>query len=101
MPQDLQEALNAFTRERKFNRKGPLCVALVMTQQARAKGLPLNSSELLTEGGGQVFGLGQERRAVDPATTRHHPRSRVGGWPHEPRQHGVIVESSRNRTLKN
>ena len=59
MPGDLQEALSAFTKERKFNRKGPLCVALVMTQQARLKGLPLDSGELLTEGGGQVFGLGK------------------------------------------
>ena len=41
MEGDLQEVLNAFTRERKFNRKGPLCVALVMTQQARVNGLPL------------------------------------------------------------
>ena len=52
MPGDLQDELNAFTKERKFNRKGPLCVALVLTQQARAKGLPLDSAKLLTEGGG-------------------------------------------------
>jgi hypothetical protein len=45
MPGDLQDALIAFTRERKFNRKGPLCVALVMTQQARVRGLPLDSGE--------------------------------------------------------
>ena len=50
MEGDLQEVLNAFTRERKFNRKGPLCVALVMTQQARLNGLPLDSA--VTEGGG-------------------------------------------------
>ena len=31
MPRDLLDALIVFTRERKFNRKGPLCVALVMT----------------------------------------------------------------------
>jgi hypothetical protein len=65
----LQEALNVFTRERKFNRKGPLCVALVMTQQARAKGLPLDSAKLPTEGGGQVFGLG--RSAVQSILQRH------------------------------
>ena len=69
MPGDLQEALIAFTRERKFNRKGPLCVALVMTQQARVKGLPLDSGELLTEGGGQVFGLGKS--AVQSILQRH------------------------------
>jgi hypothetical protein len=61
--------LNAFTRERKFNRKGPLCVALVMTQQARMKGLPLDSGELLTEGGGQVFRLGKS--AVQVILQRH------------------------------
>ena len=44
MPGDLHETLNAFTKERKFNRKGPLCVALVMTQQARANGPPTPSS---------------------------------------------------------
>ena len=69
MEGDLQEALNAFTRERKFNRKGPLCVALVMTQQARVNGLPLNSAGLLTEGGGQVFGLGKS--AVQSILQRH------------------------------
>ena len=37
MPVDLQEELNAFTKERKFNRKGSLCVALVTTQHARTK----------------------------------------------------------------
>jgi hypothetical protein len=69
MEGDLQEALNAFTRERKFNRKGPLCVALVMTQQARVNGLPLDSAGLLTEGGGQVFGLGKS--AVQSILQRH------------------------------
>jgi hypothetical protein len=69
MQGDLQEALNAFTKERKFNRKGPLCVALVMTQQARAKGLPLDPGELLTDGGGQVLGLG--KGAVQSILDRH------------------------------
>jgi hypothetical protein len=66
---DLQEALNAFTKERKFNRKGPLCVPLVMMQQARAKGLPLDPGELLTDGGGQVLGLG--RGPVQSILERH------------------------------
>ena len=69
MPADLHDALTAFTKERKFNRKGPLCVALAMTQQARVRGLPLNSSELLTEAGGQVFGLGKS--AVQSILQRH------------------------------
>ena len=68
MTDDLQEVLEAFNRERKFNRKGPLCVALVMTQHAR-KGLPLDAAELLTDGGGQVFGLGKS--AVQSILQRH------------------------------
>jgi Domain of unknown function (DUF4928) len=51
--------LQAFTKDRKFNRKGPLSVALVVTQHARNMGLPLDPEKLLTEGGGQVLGLGK------------------------------------------
>ena len=69
MSSDLNEALNAFNKEHKFNRKGPLCVALVMTQHARVRGLPLDAGELLTEGGGQVFGLGKS--AVQSILQRH------------------------------
>lgn len=65
---DLVTALRNFNKDRKFNRKGPLCVALVITQYAR-KGLPLNPDELLTEAGGQVFGLG--RGAVQAVLNRH------------------------------
>jgi Domain of unknown function (DUF4928) len=69
MPEDLQEILAAFTKDKKFNRQGPLCVALVMTQQARKSGLPLDPGQLLTEGGGQVLGLG--KGAVQSILTRH------------------------------
>jgi Domain of unknown function (DUF4928) len=69
MPEDLQETLAAFTKDKKFNRQGPLCVALVMTQQARKSGLPLDPGQLLTEGGGQVLGLG--KGAVQSILTRH------------------------------
>lgn len=65
---DLTTALRHFNKERKFNRKGPLCVALVVTRHAR-KGLPLNPDELLTEAGGQVLGLG--RSAVQAVLNRH------------------------------
>ena len=37
---DLLTALRDFNKDRKFNRKGPLCVALVVTQHARKMGLP-------------------------------------------------------------
>ena len=65
---DLVAALRDFNKDRKFSRKGPLCVALVVTQHAR-KGLPLNPDELLTEAGGQVLGLG--RGAVQAVLNRH------------------------------
>jgi Domain of unknown function (DUF4928) len=69
MPEDLQETLATFTKDKKFNRQGPLCVALVMTQQARKLGLPLDPGQLLTEGGGQVLGLG--KGAVQSILNRH------------------------------
>jgi hypothetical protein len=65
---DLIVALRDFNKERKFSRKGPLCVALVITQHAR-KGLPLDPDKLLTEAGGQVLGLG--KGAVQAALNRH------------------------------
>ena len=69
MTGDLTFTLQAFTKDRKFNRKGPLSVALVVTQQARNMGLPLDSEKLLTEGGGQVLGLGKS--AVQAILHRH------------------------------
>ncbi|MEK4031507.1 DUF4928 family protein [Methylocystis sp. IM2] len=66
---ELNQALTAFTKEKKFARKGPLCVAIVMTQQAKASGLPLDPANLLTEQGGQVLGLG--RGAVQAVLNRH------------------------------
>ena len=49
--------------------KGPLCVALVVTQHARKLGLPLQADQLLTRQGGQVRGLG--RNAVQTILHRH------------------------------
>jgi len=66
---DLIDALREFDRERKFSRKGPLCVALVVTQHARRLGLPLDAEKLLTDGGGQVLGLG--KAAVQSVLARH------------------------------
>ena len=54
-----QQELAAFTAKKSFRGKGPLSVALVVTQHARKMGLPLDSEKLLTEGGGQVLGLGK------------------------------------------
>lgn len=65
---DLVTTLRDFNKDRKFSRKGPLCVALVVTQHAR-KCLPLNPDALLTEAGGQVLGLG--KGAVQAVLSRH------------------------------
>ncbi|MBR4876174.1 MAG: DUF4928 family protein, partial [Rhodocyclaceae bacterium] len=65
---DLMKALQKFNADRRFGRKGALCVALVVTQHAK-KGLPLDPDALLTEGGGQVLGLG--RGAVQAILARH------------------------------
>ena len=65
----LETALDRFASEKRFTGKGALCVALVVTDQARKNGLPLNSDDLVTEGGGQVLGLG--RGAVQAILKRH------------------------------
>jgi Domain of unknown function (DUF4928) len=69
MSGDLTLKLQAFTKDRKFSRKGPLSVALVVTEHARNMGLPLDPEKLLTEGGGQVLGLGKS--AVQAILHRH------------------------------
>jgi hypothetical protein len=52
-----------------FRGKGALSVALVVTQHGRKMGLPLDAEKLLTEGGGQVLGLG--KGAVQAILKRH------------------------------
>ncbi len=69
MPEDLQPLLQTFTKEKGFRGKGQLCVALVVTQHARSKGLPLKPDNLVTDGGGQVLGLG--KGAVQAILERH------------------------------
>lgn len=69
MPTDLERALDTFTSKHGFKGKGPLCVALVVTEHARAKGLPLDSEALVTPRGGQVLGLG--RSAVQSILKKH------------------------------
>ena len=69
MPTDLKEALNEFVSDHKFKGKGPLCVALIVTRHARQKGLPLVPEALVTQGGGQVLGLG--KAAVQSVLKRH------------------------------
>jgi hypothetical protein len=69
MPPTLEELLKRFALEKKFTGKGSLCVALVVTQHARTKGLPLDPTALITERGGQVLGLG--RGAVQSILKKH------------------------------
>lgn len=61
--------LTAFNKAEKFGRKGSLCVALVLTQHAKKFGFPLDPDKLLTEAGGQVYGLG--KGAVQTVLNRH------------------------------
>jgi hypothetical protein len=65
----LRETLIAFTAEKKFRGKGPLSVALIVTDHARKRGLPLSADELITEGGGQVLGLG--KGAIQKILAKH------------------------------
>jgi hypothetical protein len=64
-----QHELAEFVATHSFRGKGPLSVALVVTQHARKLGLPLDPEKLLTEGGGQVLGLG--KGAVQAILKRH------------------------------
>ena len=64
-----QEDLEKFTAQKSFRGKGPLSVALVVTQHAKTIGLPLDPEKLVTEGGGQVLGLG--KGAVQSVLKRH------------------------------
>lgn len=70
----LSEDLAVFTINNKFKGKGPLCVALVVTEHARKRGLPLSPEDLLTEGGGQVLGLG---KSTVQAILKRHGIARV------------------------
>ena len=65
----LKKDLASFAAENSFRGKGPLSVALVVTQHARTMGLPLSEEKLITEGGGQVLGLG--KGAVQTVLKRH------------------------------
>ena len=67
--QALHDSLAAFASESNFRGKGPLSVALVVTERARKDGLPLDPERLVTDGGGQVRGLG--RAPVQRILGRH------------------------------
>lgn len=54
----LTERLHRFAKENQIESKGHLSLALVVTRQAKKRGLPLNPEKMLTRAGGQVMGLG-------------------------------------------
>ena len=69
MEDDLYSALSEFATAYKFKGKGPLSIALIVTEQARVNGLPLDPNDLVTEGGGQVRGAGGD--AAQKILNRH------------------------------
>ncbi len=68
MKKNIESQLADFAKKYKFNGKGTLSVALVLTRRART-GLPLNSKELVTSAKGQVEGLG--KAAVQSILAKH------------------------------
>lgn len=66
---EIEAALRSFTKKYQFRGKGPLCVALFVTQHAMGEGLPLSPEALLTAGRGQVRGLGKS--SVQSVLKRH------------------------------
>ncbi len=58
MPGAHQQELTTLAATYAFRGKGPLSVVLVLTQYARNTRLPIDPQSLVTEGGGQVLGLG-------------------------------------------
>jgi hypothetical protein len=69
MADDLQKTLAEFAAANGFRGKGPLSVALVVTQHAKKMGLPLDPARLVTKKEGQVRGLGKS--AVQKILNRH------------------------------
>lgn len=60
MSNELPKRLQEFASAHKFlGNKGPLCVALHVTRWAIMNGLPIDSGKMITDGKGQVLGLGK------------------------------------------
>ena len=74
MPVNLLQSLEVFYKTHRFSGKGALCVALVVTEHARNKRLPLDIAMLLTARQGQVLGLG---RSLVQAILKRHDIVRV------------------------
>lgn len=59
MNNDLATKLASFRDEKKINGKGALAVVIHISRYAKVHGLPLDADALITEGSGQVLGLGR------------------------------------------
>lgn len=59
MNADLARKLGAFRDEMNIKGKGALAVVIHVTRYAKENGLPLKADSLITEGSGQVLGLGK------------------------------------------
>ena len=56
---EIARKLLAFRDEAKINGKGALAVVIHISRYAKENGLPLDADALITEGSGQVLGLGK------------------------------------------
>lgn len=61
MMEILFQRLTDYRNEKKLSSKGELATVLHVSRLAKEKGLPLNPETLVTEGKGQVLGLGKAR----------------------------------------
>ncbi len=59
MNNDITRKLSTFRDEMKIRGKGALAVVIHITRYAGENGLPLDADSLITEGSGQVLGLGK------------------------------------------
>ena len=59
MNNDIARKLSAFRDEMKIHGKGALAVVIHISRYAKENGLPLDVNALITEGSGQVLGLGK------------------------------------------
>ena len=78
-----------FDENRIAGSKGALCVGLVISREAREKGLPLSFDSLLTENRGQIRILGKSpvqkilgEHGIDRVLAVKHGTSRLGGKGH-------------------
>lgn len=70
----LSDKLAAYQQANKLTTKGKLAAILYVSRLAKTKGLPLDPSVLVTDGQGQVLGLG---KAAVQAILREHGEMRV------------------------